>query len=67
MTKITLGDAIEIRIAPVTLNAVSRQFVTPHFLGPIANEEHLINTNTKPLRVYKILLSSLFLFILILS
>lgn len=31
MTKITLGDAIEIRIAPVTLNAVSRQFVTPHF------------------------------------
>lgn len=31
MTKITLGDAIEIRIAPVTLNTVSRQFVTPHF------------------------------------
>lgn len=31
MIKITLGDAIEIRIAPVTVYAVSRQFITPRF------------------------------------
>lgn len=60
MIKITLGDAIEIRIAPVTLYAVSSN------LSPLAfksdySEEHKKNTNTNPLKVYMNLLFSFLL------
>lgn len=60
MIKITLGDAIEIRIAPVTLYAVSSN-LSPWLLSPITSEKHKKNTNTNPLKVYMNLLFSFLL------